>query len=426
MNKNHSTIQQEEKGDNDKEEENKANIDDNDNLNQKYNNSRSGSSNDNSNNININPSASCHNKFKYSSNILNNYISYHGMLCTFHQAKYCTNSFQNGCIIFLEVSKIISKLDKYDVAMGKEVTTKTAMMLTTPDESNGNSDNHYRNGDNISNGRNNPIQMHHHQNLQQQYSLLSMFDFGQYNTSSTDNSIISTTIRVSAYYLLVWFSFTGLSTFCGMTNLLNCQNEYIVYQHSSEQQQQSHSCSSSSYSSEQLSALQSTTQHSLHVPICTIDYLIQKQIQQQQTMITDEKEKDPVSSSSPSSSSLPSSVILIQRFEYEFLYGILSVMMLHFICPITNTKHLVEVFGINCGRRKGSKNAADDDSLSELLLYYISIPFNMYLSFVMTCYNWIKTSYAMIIRFKGFFLWGWSKKKHENLVTKNTKMKKEV
>jgi hypothetical protein len=129
-------------------------------------------------------------------------------------------------------------------------------------------------------------------------------DYDRSTKSLGSGDFTGTTVFM--YYLLVFFSLTGLSTLLNQTVFLVAQEEEESVTKKNE--------------SEKVNGVMYVAQHNKELQLheCTLEYIKEK---------TNSK-----------------SLLLKRRFEYHFRLVNLSVVMLHFYSPDNGLLHLVEVF----------------------------------------------------------------------------------
>ena len=125
---------------------------------------------------------------------------------------------------------------------------------------------------------------------------------------------------MTGYYLLVLYSFTGLSSLLGLTSLREHSNRPQIVK-----------------ANESKTIIQSNFDDKLQVPPRVLQYVWDRA----QVLYRKDGELS-TSSKSQKNTRSKDDLILIQRYDFNFA-GFLSVIMFHFQCPY-GRRHLVEVY----------------------------------------------------------------------------------
>jgi len=239
---------------------------------------------------------------------LDEYKSFHGMLCKPRTAKRCIESFNNGVALFADQKEYEYDDDDDDINL-----------------------NH-----------------------------LSNFDFN--NTTAELGSGLP--FNIWTYYLLVVLSLTGLSSILRITQCLKAV-EYNLNFDDDNQQAALRLVFRKGDDKHIESTEIKNEKNKLRIPQNAIDYVINRSISLGPLIDTTTTKKTSLTFSSSSLSEQhkrkqstndndngngkdneneQTSIQLIRCFEYDFGWGALSVMMLHFKCQPNGRIHLVEVF----------------------------------------------------------------------------------
>ncbi len=164
---------------------------------------------------------------------------------------------------------------------------------------------------------------------------------GDLDLAAYDSNIRSIPLNIWTYYLLVIFSFTGLSSVMGYTRVIK------VIEYCNDATENANRDTQLRFKKGDEVCIESSKADAalpLLLPSDAMEYVVAQSLRMGPVSSESTTKGEENSNAAEGKSRIPE-LTLVRRFEYDF-GGFLSVMMLHFLCTNGRT-HLVEIYRLD-------------------------------------------------------------------------------